>query len=132
MDTTQTLYVQMGGREPIEALAHTFYDVMEAHEPELTRQHACDEQGRVDAEVRERFAMFLVGWLGGPRDYMARYGHPRLRMRHAHVRVDMASRDAWLRCMNQAMRDCEVDAQLHTYLMARFAQVAEFMRNVEE
>lgn len=133
IDTTTSLYEQLGGREPVEHIAATFYDVMEEEERELTALHALDTSGeKVSPETRERFALFLVGWLGGPRDYMERYGHPRLRMRHAHVPVDLAMRDAWLRCMDEAMRRCQVDAAIHTYLMARFTQVADFMRNVPE
>lgn len=133
-DTTTPIYEQMGGRLPVERLAASFYDIMERDEPELTALHARGEGGgdKVSAEVRERFALFLIGWLGGPREYMERYGHPRLRMRHAHVPVNVAMRDAWLRCMHAAMKQCEVEASIHTYLMGRFAQVADFMRNVPE
>lgn len=116
----------------MEALSEAFYDIMEREEPELARLHACDEQGRIDPEPRARFGLFLVGWLGGPRDYMERHGHPRLRMRHMNVRVDLAGRDAWLRCMDAAMTQCGVESEIHTYLMERFSQVADFMRNVPE
>ena len=56
-----------------------------------------------DPSVRERFGLFLIGWLGGPQDYIEQHGHPRLRMRHGRVPVDAAMRDAWLRCMYKAL-----------------------------
>jgi hemoglobin len=86
----------------------------------------------VSRRSRDRFGSFLVGWLGGPEDYVQQNGHPRLRMRHARVPVTRAMRDAWLRCMFQAMTDCAVPAPLDAWLRERFAEVAEFMRNVEE
>ena len=54
-----------------------------------------DDAGRVSRVARDRFALFLIGWLGGPQTYVETHGHPRLRMRHARVRVDSAARDAW-------------------------------------
>ncbi len=125
-------YEQIGGREVVEALAERFYDIMEAQEPELTALHQQDAPGKVSRRSRDRFASFLVGWLGGPQDYVAENGHPRLRMRHARVRVDIAMRDAWLRCMNQAMLETGVPEDLQAFLQQRFAEVADFMRNVEQ
>jgi len=85
----------------------------------------------VDAVAGSR-PLFLIGWLGGPQDYVARHGHPRLRMRHAHVRVDVAMHDAWLRCMRAALDESGVEPSMRAFLEARFAGVADFIRNVEE
>jgi hemoglobin len=118
------------GREAAVALAHRFYDHMDAHEPALVALHRSDETGhKVAAGVRESFAAFLVEWLGGPREYSSRFGHPRLRMRHAHVAVDAEMRDAWLRCMTAALEHPSVDDEVRSYLGRRFAEVAEFLRN---
>lgn len=118
------------GREGALALATRFYDHMDAHEPALVRLHPTSEAGDAVAPgVRERFGAFLVEWLGGPREYSDQHGHPRLRMRHAHVAVDEAMRDAWLRCMSAALDHPEVDAEVRRYLGARFAEVADFLRN---
>jgi hemoglobin len=112
------------------ALARRFYDHMDAHEPALVAAHRLDETGtRVAPVVRERFTLFLIEWLGGPRDYSARNGHPRLRMRHGHVAIDGALRDAWLRCMNVALEDPEVGDDVRRYLRGRFAEVAAFLQN---
>ena len=129
---TKTPFDWLGGEAEVVALAHAFYDAMEAHEPALTAVHRCSEPGKVDPEVRKRFALFLVGWLGGPQHYIAQHGHPRLRMRHAHVPVDQAMRDAWLRSMTRAMDVRNVEGEARAYLDARFADVANFLRNVEE
>lgn len=127
-----TPYEQIGRSEAVLRLVERFYDVMDEREPELARLHSLDSDGRVSRRSRDRFGSFLVGWLGGPEDYVQQNGHPRLRMRHARVPVTRAMRDAWLRCMFQAMTDCAVPAPLDAWLRERFAEVAEFMRNVEE
>jgi len=124
-----TPYDLIGGREPVLALAEAFYDTMDAHEPALAKLHERDAEGRVSRRSRDRFALFLVGWLGGPQEYMEKYGHPRLRMRHAHVRVDEAMRDAWVRCMTLAMDQRGVSGPVRVHLDARFAEVATFLRN---
>jgi hemoglobin len=120
---------ELGGEASVRALVERFYDAMDRTEPELARLHACDEAGRVSRESRDRFALFLIGWLGGPQDYIAAHGHPRLRMRHARVAVDVAMRDAWMRCMSLAMEESAVKPDLRSYLEPRFAEVADFMRN---
>ncbi len=122
----------LGGREGIAALVEHFYDEMSRSEPALAALHRLDERGLVDRGSRDRFALFLVGWLGGPQDYMAKHGHPRLRMRHAHFPVDVAMRDAWVRCMRAAMDARGVEGELRRFLDARFLQVADFLRNSEE
>ncbi|MBS2014183.1 MAG: cyanoglobin [Deltaproteobacteria bacterium] len=118
------------GYDAAVALANRFYDHMDANEPELVAVHRRDESGtRVAPIVRERFAAFLVQWLGGPADYSKANGHPRLRMRHMHVGVDVAMRDAWLRCMNAALDHPSIGADVRGFLERRFAEVADFLRN---
>lgn len=125
-----TPYGRLGGREAIFALAEKFYDLMDEREPALARLHELDEAGRVNRGSRERFGLFLVGWLGGPQDYIAQHGHPRLRARHGHFPVDEAMRDAWLRCMSAALDAQGVTGMTRQMLDQRFAQVADFLRNV--
>jgi hemoglobin len=127
-----TPFQLLGGAERVRALVERFYDAMSEHEPQLARLHRCDGDGRVDRDTRERFALFLIGWLGGPQDYMAIHGHPRLRMRHARVPVGADQRDAWLRCMQRALDGEAVDGQVREFLDNRFAEVADFLRNVAE
>jgi hemoglobin len=127
-----TPYERVGGSDAVIRLCERFYDLMDEREPLLARLHPLDGEGRVSRKSRDRFATFLIGWLGGPEDYVKENGHPRLRMRHARIPVDRAMRDAWLGCMFQAMSECGVPAELDAWLRQRFADVAEFMRNVGE
>jgi hemoglobin len=121
----------LGGRAVVEQLAARFYEVMERDEPALAALHrqALDLPGGIDADVKRRFGLFLVGWLGGPQEYVAAHGHPRLRMRHARVPIDDAMRAAWLRCMTRALDDGGITGPVRSFLDQRFAEVAEFLRN---
>jgi hemoglobin len=125
-----TPFQQVGGRAVVERVAARFYEVMERDEPTLAALHRQAPGGGIEPVVKERFALFLIGWLGGPQEYMERHGHPRLRMRHARVSVDPAMRDAWLRCMARALDDCEVRGHVRAFLDQRFAEVANFLINV--
>ena len=102
---------------------------MDADEPTLAKLHELDADGRVSPKARERFTLFLIEWLGGPKTYSPSFGHPRLRMRHGKVAVDIAMRDAWLRCMKSAMDEIGIAGELRAFLDQRFAEVADFMRN---
>jgi hemoglobin len=104
---------------------------MDEYEPELAALHPL-EDGKVSRASRDRFALFLIGWLGGPDEYVRRHGHPRLRMRHAHVAVNLAMRDAWLRSMERALAHPDVDAGVRDFLSAKFADLADFLRNQSE
>jgi hemoglobin len=127
-----TVFDVLGGRPVVERIAHAFYDAMEANEPALTALHDCEAPGRVTRRTRDDFASFLVMWTGGPDDYMHTRGHPRLRMRHARVPIDVAMRDAWLRAMTQALDTCGVTGDVRAFLDHRFAEVADFLRNIDE
>ena len=124
-------YLRVGGEAAVRALVERFYDAMRELEPALARLHPCDESGRVARESRDRFALFLMGWLSGPQDYMAQHGHPRLRMRHGRVPIDTAMRDAWMRCMNVALAEAHLEDDVRLFLQARLGDVATFLRNRE-
>ena len=125
-------FARLGGEEPVRRLAECFYDQMDATEPELARLHELDAEGRVSRRSRDHFELFLIEWLGGPRNFSATRGHPRLRMRHARVPIGERMRDAWLRCMGRALDEQGVTGELRGFLDARFAEVADFMRNTAE
>jgi hemoglobin len=126
-----TPFQRLGGEDAVHALAQAFYDAMDATEPALARLHVLDAAGKVDAALRHRFGLFLIGWLGGPQHYIERHGHPRLRMRHGHVPVDTGMRDAWLRCMHKALDARGITGGLRRFLEERFSQTADFLRNTE-
>lgn len=121
-----TPYDSIGGEDQVRRLADRFYEVMDRN-PEfqgIRSLHPSDLKTSSD-----KFFQFLSGWLGGPQLYIQQHGHPRLRMRHAPFPIGESERDQWLGCMAQAMDEEEISGQLRTFLDARFAQVADHMRN---
>jgi len=127
-DGNPTPFERIGGEANVRALVERFYDAMDEHEQALAAIHVL-EDGKVSRGSRDRFALFLIGWLGGPQDYMRLYGHPRLRMRHAHVAVTQAMRDAWMRAMRLALEHPSIEADLQRFLDEKLGDVADFMRN---
>jgi hemoglobin len=126
---SQTPFVRLGGEPAVTRLVERFYDVMAEREPALARLHALEPSGRITQDSRDRFALFLIGWLGGPQTYMERHGHPRLRMRHGHVPIDQAMRDAWIRSMTAALDAEAVSGELRQFLDGKLAALADFLRN---
>jgi hemoglobin len=122
-------FEMLGGAPAVHVIAEAFYDAMGEHEPALAKLHSCDSSGRVTDGTRQRFELFLIEWLGGPAAYSEAHGHPRLRMRHAHVPVDLAMRDAWIRCMTHALDAAFVTGSVREFLDKRFYDVATFLLN---
>ena len=123
-----TPFELLGGEHVVRALVERFYDAMDEQEPELARLHPL-EDGKVSRASRDRFALFLIGWLGGPQDYMRLHGHPRLRMRHGQVPVSQAMRDAWMRAMRVALADASVPPASRAFLDEKLADLATFLLN---
>jgi hemoglobin len=126
---SDTPFIRLGGEPAVRALVERFYDAMSELEPALARLHPCDADGRVARASRDRFALFFIGWLGGPQDYTAQHGHPRLRMRHGHVPVDTAMASAWMNCMRAAFEASSVDGDVRAFLDEKLADLAQFLRN---
>jgi hemoglobin len=127
-----TPFARLGGEASVRAIVERFYDAMSELEPSLAQLHPCDADGRVARKSRDRFALFFIGWLGGPQDYVAAHGHPRLRMRHGRVPVDSRMATAWMRCMRKALDDCGVPGDARDYVEARLGEVALFLRNTAD
>ena len=125
-------FARFGSEEAVRRLTESFYDQMDASEPQLARLHELDAEGRVSRRSRDNFGLFLIEWLGGPRNFSATRGHPRLRMRHGRIQIDESMRDAWLRCMGRALDEQGITGDVRGFLDARFAEVANFLRNVPE
>jgi hemoglobin len=117
----------IGGETVVKALCDRFYDLMEL-EPNYAALRSV--HGTDLTQAREKLFWFLCGWLGGPSHYTDRFGHPRLRMRHMPFAIGIRERDQWLSCMDQAMRETEIDPELRERLKASFFQTADWMRNI--
>jgi hemoglobin len=122
----ETPFAWVGGEAAVRQLVDRFYDLMDI-EPGYRELRAV--HGSTLGDARDKLFWFLCGWLGGPSHYTERFGHPRLRMRHMPFAIGVLERDQWLACMDQAMRECALDAELRQRLNQSFFQTADWMRN---
>lgn len=113
-----------GGPEAFATLVDRFYDGV-ADDP-LLRPLYPDEDL---AEARERLALFLIQYFGGPAAYAEKRGHPRLRMRHFPFAIGPAERDAWLRHMNAALDAVPAFAPFAPVMRRYFFDAAHFLQN---
>lgn len=119
----------IGGAPVVHAITEAFYDRMREAEPKLADLHVCDADGRIADEPRRKFELFLVEWLGGPKNFSAAHGHPRLRMRHARFPVDDDMIRAWLACMMHALDQQPIQPEVRAFLDMRLTDLANFMKN---
>ncbi len=120
-----TSFQAAGGSAGIDKLVYRFYEYMERL-PEaqvLRAMHAADL-----TEVREKLAVFLVAWLGGPNEYRERFGPISIPGFHARFVIDEAARDAWLLCMARAVDEQPWATTFKTYFMQAISVPAERVR----
>ena len=120
-----SLYERLGGHDACRRIVAAFYRGV-ATDPVLRPLYPEDLQA-----AEERLALFLVEWTGGPEQYRAVRGHPRLRMRHFSFAIGRAERDAWMARMSAAIAAAAVDPDAAAELGAAFAQTADFLVNAE-
>jgi hemoglobin len=73
--------------------------------------------------------MFLAQYWGGPPDYSAEKGHPRLRMRHAPFAIGAPERDAWIAAMFAALEGTPAPEVAKDAMREYFAMAATAMIN---
>ncbi len=127
--TALSPYEKLGGEAAIHTLVQRFYALMdELPEAYTVRQlHPESLVGSANSLFE-----FLSGWFGGPALYIAKKGHPRLRMRHAPYAVGQVVRDEWMLCMTQALTEQVVDVELRQQLIHNFAQMANHLINTKD
>ena len=125
MSDPTSLFDAVGGMPFFEELVDRFYDGVQA-DPELLALYPEPHDLRA---ARRRLRLFLVEYWGGPPEYSAERGHPRLRMRHAGFPIGAADRDRWLAHMRAAVDAMDPPPEAATALLEYFAMGAEAMRN---
>jgi hemoglobin len=78
---------------------------------------------------KANLAGFLAQHWGGPPEYSARRGHPRLRMRHFRFAIGPRERDAWVRHMVAAVRASDAAPDDAQALVEHFEGAATMLVN---
>jgi hemoglobin len=121
-----TVYEYVGGTPFFERLVAHFYEGVE-QDPVLRSLYPDDV-----TESKASLVGFLVQYWGGPADYSASRGHPRLRMRHAPFVIDAAARDAWFGHMAAAVAASGADDVVTPMLLDYFSNAATAMINARD
>ena len=124
-----TVYAAVGGQQFFDDLVGRFYDAVESDE--LLRPMYPADLG----PSRHRLAGFLAQYWGGPADYSAERGHPRLRMRHMPFAIGVAERNAWMRHMLASLEAAslpdgsQLDPDIAQAMFAHFDNAATHLIN---
>jgi hemoglobin len=124
-----TNFRRIGGQGTVDRLVEAFYRRIDclAEAQGIRAMHPADLTSTKDV-----LKLYLGEWLGGPSLYTRERGHPRLRMRHTHLRIGPAERDAWMLCMRGALDDVVAEPAVRELLHAAFLKLADWVRNDPE
>jgi len=122
-----SVFDAVGGMPFFDALTARFYEGV-AGDPVLLAVYPTPE----DLEpARRHLALFLAQYWGGPGDYDAERGHPRLRMRHQPFVIGAEERDRWLFHMQEALDATPAGAGVAHEMTEYFRMAAEALRNAD-
>lgn len=123
--TGDASYRAAGGSDGIERLVHRFYEHMDT----LVEARVIREMHAAELTlVRDKLAVFLAAWLGGPNDYRARFGAISIPGFHARFAINVAERDAWMLCMARAVAEQPWADDFKRYFLQAIAVPAERVR----
>jgi hemoglobin len=123
---TNTPYDAIGGEQTLLNLVDRFYFYMDTL-PEAQGIRAIHQQSL--ASAKDKLFKFLSGWLGGPNLFIEEFGHPMLRARHLPFAIGESERDQWMLCMNKALAELAMDAQLKINIQNALQHLATHMIN---
>ena len=115
---------QLLGEERITAIVRAFYRRV-PEDPILGPMYPPHDL----AGAEHRLRGFLIYRFGGPANYLAERGHPRLRARHAPFAIDAAARDRWMELMLAAIDEQGVAPEHRAYLERFLGGIATFLIN---
>ena len=118
-----TVYEIVGGDEIFKKLVDEFYARVE-------QDDRLRDLFPEDLEAGKHWQyLFLRQFFGGPPEYHAERGHPRLRMRHAPFKIDEIARDAWLGHMLSAIDVVGIPEPARQMMRTYFERAATHMIN---
>ena len=118
-----SLYDQVGGSDTFFKLVDSFYEAVRL-DKRLMSMFPEDLSG-----PKERLALFLIQYFGGPSTYSERRGHPRLRMRHVPFTIGPEERDRWVGHMLHAIDATGIAEPARSQMIEYIERTATFMIN---
>jgi hemoglobin len=116
----------VGGRPFFDRLVEHFYEGV-ATDPVLRPLYPED----LTASIEHTAGFLAQYWGGGTAEYSDERGHPRLRMRHGHVAIGPAERDAWLHHMVAAVEASDAPPAIADRMVEYFTMASTHMINTD-
>jgi hemoglobin len=123
MSERTMVYEAVGGSATFERLVKGLYSEV-ANDPVLRPLYPADL-----TSSQRYLTLFLVQYFSGPGTYSEERGHPRLRMRHMHLRIGSTERDAWLAHMSAALDTLDLPEAAREEFRRYFDDAATFLMN---
>ena len=122
-ETSETLFDRVGGKPFFLDLVEQFYAL-------VSKDRILRPLYPEDLEPGKGFlAGFLSQYWGGPADYSAERGHPRLRRRHMAFPIGQTERDSWVNHMNTALDSMAISVDDKLAMKKYFNDTASLMMN---
>ncbi|MCR8645324.1 globin [Paenibacillus sp. N1-5-1-14] len=125
-DQKVTIYDWIGGEETLRQIVEAFYPKVQL-DPLLSPLFPEDI-----LPIMEKQHLFLTQFLGGPSLYSDQYGHPMMRARHMPFPITPAHAAAWLSCMEQALVEVGLSAEMREVVIQRLSAPAYHFVNTHE
>ena len=125
MNDEVSLYQEVGGSDFFIELVNKFYEGVINDEVIISLYP--DRTDLVGA--KERLALFLIQYWGGPTTYSDERGHPRLRQRHFPFAIGERERDHWLMHMQGAIDAMPTSGSVRTRLSEYMSNAAQHLVN---
>ncbi|MEE9447402.1 MAG: group II truncated hemoglobin [Arenicellales bacterium] len=115
-------YKALGEYAGLSAVVNSFYDIMSSasYAQKIRAMHPEDI-----TLSREKLITFLSGWTGGPREYSEKFGGISIPGAHAHININEADKNAWLKCMDDALIKHQHSEEVRGYLIAQLSRPAQ-------
>ncbi len=122
-------YQLANGEEGLMQLSKDFYYFMDTL-PEAKVIRAMHKEDLTKSI--EKLALFLCGWLGGPRRFQEKFGPIHIPQWHSFLNVGEAEKEIWLRCMERALEKQPYDQAFKDYLLAQLRIPASKIQEVSQ
>ncbi|WP_163537065.1 globin [Gracilibacillus sp. YIM 98692] len=126
MRDVDSLYEAIGGQAKIDELVEAFYARVAKH-PDLIPIFPDDF-----TEVARKQKQFLTQFFGGPPLYIQEHGHPMMRKRHLRFPITPTRRNAWLKCMEGALDEVNIEEPYRSAMFDRLTLTANHMMNTPD
>jgi hemoglobin len=114
-----------GGKSGLTQLALDFYQSMDT----LPEAKHIRSMHRDDLDyMRDKLALFLSAWLGGPSDWFSVFNYPSIPAIHQLFVINENEKNAWLLCMDQAIEMQNWDPNFKVYLASQFRRPANVVQ----